>query len=73
MTSSVLVINGLQKLFKVITYKNRARKICRIYDPSDSSMIPEKLLEESIPGSNIFRDKINNLRYKHTTEGMIAI
>jgi len=78
MTTSVLVINGLQKLYKVITYSKRPnqehnpRKVCRIYDPLDTT-VPEKLLEESIPGSGIFRDKINNLRFKHTREGMMAI
>lgn len=72
MTTSVLVINGLQKLFKVMSYKNRSKKVCRIYDPQDTT-VPENLLEESIPGSGIFRDKINNLRFKHTKEGMVAI
>lgn len=72
MTTSVLVINGLQKLFKVMAYKNRAKKVCRIYDPSDVT-IPEKLLEESIPGSNLFKDKLNKKRYLHTREGMISI
>jgi hypothetical protein len=72
MTTSVLVVNGLQKLFKVMSYKNRTRKVCRIYDPSDVT-IPEKLLNETIPGSGIFRDRINHLRFKHTREGMISI
>ena len=72
MTTSVLVINGLQKLFKVMAYRNRSRKVCRIYDPKEAT-IPEKLLQESIPGSNIFRDKINGKRYLHTREGMVAI
>lgn len=73
MTTSVLVINGLQKLYQVVKYQNKSRKVCRIYDPVDSEKIPEKLLEESIPGSGIFRDKINNLRFKHTREGMVSI
>lgn len=72
MTTSVLVINGLQKFIKVMTYANRSRKVCRIYDPKDTT-IPEKLLEESLPDSGIFRDRINKLRFKHTREGMVAI
>lgn len=75
MTTSVLVINGLQKLFKVMAYRNRSRKVCRIYDPQDVT-IPEKLLEESFPGSNLFKDKVAGRptkRYLHTREGMVAI
>lgn len=72
MNASVLVINGLQKLFKVMAYKNRSKKVCRIYDPKDAT-IPEKLLEERFPGSNLFKDKLNNKRYLHTREGMIAL
>ena len=72
MTTSVLAVNGLLKLFKVMTYSNRKKKVCRIYDPSDVT-VPEKLLEESIPGSGIFRDRINKLRFKHTREGMVAL
>lgn len=72
MLASTLIVNGLVKVFQVVKYSDRARKVCRIYDFADNR-IPEKLLEETIPGSNIFRDRINNLRFKHTTEGMISI
>lgn len=72
MTTSVLVIDGLQKLIKVMTYKNRSRKVCRIYDPKDDA-IPEKLLEERFPGSNLFKDKIQGKRYLYTRKGMIAL
>lgn len=71
MTTSVLVINGLQKLYTVMSYKNRIRKVCRIYSAGEK--IPEKLLEETIPGGGIFRDRINKLRFKHTREGMVAL
>ena len=75
MTTSVLVIDRLQKLFKVMTYSNRLKKVCRIYDPQDVT-IPEKLLEEVIPGSNLFKDKMAGRptkRYLHTRKGMIAL
>lgn len=76
MTTSVLAVNGLLKLFKVVQYNSKrdniSRKVCRIYDPQDVT-IPEKLLSETIPGSGIFRDRINKLRFKHTREGMVAI
>lgn len=68
---SALVVNRTLKLFKVIKYSNRAKKVCRVYDPTDVT-IPTSLLEESAEGSNVFEDKINHLRFKHTTEGMIA-
>lgn len=69
---SVLIIDGLQKLIQVKSYKNRSKKICRIYDPKDVT-VPEKLLEERFPGSNLFKDKLLGKRYLHTTEGMIKI
>lgn len=72
MTTSVLAINGVLKLIKVMSYRNRSRKVCRIYDPADVT-IPEKLLEERFPGSNLFKDKINRKRYLHTREGMVAL
>lgn len=69
---SVLIIDGLQKLIQIKSYRNRSRKICRIYDPKDVT-IPEKLLEERFPGSNLFKDKLQGKRFLYTTEGMIAI
>lgn len=72
MTASIIVVNGLLKVFRVMAYTNRKKKVCRIYDGKDDT-IPEKLLEESEPGSNLFEDKILGKRYLHTQKGMVSL
>ena len=53
------IINGIAKVIWVRKDQNKSKRIARIY--SLSSVEPERIVEETIPG--VFRDKINKERF----------
>jgi hypothetical protein len=68
---SALLLNGVLKLIQVRKDTNKNKRVCRIYDPR--ATIPENILDEVIPDSDLFKDKVTGKRFKFTREGMIAL
>lgn len=65
-----LIIDGILKLVWVRRDSNKKKSVCRIY--SITGTVPEKVIDEVIPGSGLFRDN-EGRRFKFTGERMVCI
>lgn len=66
-----LIIDGIAKLIWIRKDSNKNKSVCRIY--SITGTIPEKVIDEVIPGTGLFRDKETNQRFKFTGKNLIAL
>lgn len=65
-----LIIDGILKLVWVRRDSNKQKMVCRIYPIVGN--VPEKIINEVIPGSGLFRDS-EGRRFKFTGERMVCI
>lgn len=56
------IIGEAAKVIWIRVQEMKQRRIARIY--SLTGQVPERAIEESIPGSGIFRDKVTKERFR---------
>lgn len=71
MNTSTLALKGEIKLIQVRPQANSDRRICRVFKPTEQ--VPENVLFECFPHSDIYKDKVTKEYFKHTPQGMVTL